>query len=170
MNLFGDSYDMMRAVKCVIQAYILFHHFGGLLYNLDKTKYLQVSDEICAILVAIAWFLFSWLFFESGAHMAKWFFARMSIFKTGSAGHSFVKLTLLFYLEKALDFIPTSYLVIFTYIIYIKFVISEEYQDHFAQDLCERGLVNNLLFISNLWSIESAVKEIDVTHSGDLKI
>ena len=153
----GNAYDLMLAVKSIIQIYIMFHHFGGLLYRTDKLKHLQVSETLAIIAVTFSWLLFCWVYFASGAHAAKWLFAQLNKNKDKQ---SLIKLTMHFYYKKACEWLPTSYLVTFSYMFYINYLIDDKYQDRFAQDICWRGLANNLFFVSNLWSTENMVIQI----------
>ena len=138
-----DSSRVFWAINVILVHYgmILTTESLRMKYHTEK----QLNSQIVTLLTFYCRCGLLNFFMFNGIASGKWFFRQ---FKTNPT-QSMYKLMARFYLERFLSTAPMYYLFLFSFMFYIKFIITEDIVGHNMNNICSESLVSHLMFTMN---------------------
>ena len=135
--------DGLRAIG---HLYILLFHYNAHFFVSDE-KLNEIPIALIYFNKLILMFIFILSFVNCGVNSGIWFTNKIM------KNSSFFKITIKFYFERIALILPMTYLYYIIYIVFISFSSNKDYLIKIQM----KSFLSNLLFISNIVSVESNV-------------
>ena len=163
-----DPNALFHGIRVLCQIYILCIHWNTLvlfvyrhttfvhaIVSFPPSKYLTTS-----LLLRLIFVIF---FLLSGIASGKWFFRHFETnrFETN------LRLISRFFLERFLMIGPFYYIFLFSYLFYVKYMVSETMSDQNVEIICSEAIVPNMLFIKNFYETSEPVMILFILKTVD---
>ena len=150
-NGFKDPNVLFAGIRVLCQIYILFIHWNTLILLVYRhTTIIHVISSFAAAKyfgTSVLRLTFVIFFLFSGIASGKWFFRH---FQTNRF-ESNLRLILRFFLERYLMIGPFYYIFLFSYLFYVKYLVTETISDKNVEKICSDAIIPNMLFIKTFY-------------------